>query len=211
MRKCLVQCLEASVCSISAVIIVQSLSCIWLLETPWTAACQASLSFTISWSLLKPGACPLSQWCHPTISPSVVPFSSCLQSFPGWGSFPMSHLSASRGQSIGASSSASVPPVNIQHWFPLILTGLISLQSKWLSRVFSNITVQKHHSLVLSFMVQFSHPYMTTGKTIALTKRTFVGKVISLLFNMLSRLFIAFLPRSKCLLISWLQSPSAGI
>ena len=183
MRKCLVQCLEASVCSISAVIIVQSLSCIWLLETPWTAACQASLSFTISWSLLKPGACPLSQWCHPTISPSVVPFSSCLQSFPGWGSFPMSHLSASRGQSIGASSSASVPPVNIQHWFPLILTGLISLQSKWLSRVFSNITVQKHHSLVLSFMVQFSHPYMTTGKTIDLTILTSVSKEMSLFFN----------------------------
>ena len=137
MRKCLVPCLEASMCSISVVITVQSLSRIWLLETPWTAACQASLSFTISWSLLKPGACPLSQWCHPTISPSVIPFSSCLQSFPVWGSFPMSHLSASRGQSIRASSSASVPPMNIQHWFPLGMTALISCSPRSLPQHYS--------------------------------------------------------------------------
>ena len=101
--------------------------------------------------------------------------------------------------------------MNIQDWFPLGLTGWISLQSKRLSRVFSNNTVQKHHSSVLSFMVQPSHPYMTTGKTIALTRWTFVGKVMSLLFSMLSRLLIAFLPRSKCLWISWLQLPSAVI
>ena len=88
-------------------------------------------------------SCPLSRWCHPTISSSVVPF-SCLQSIPAAGSFLMSQLFASGGQSIGASASASVPPMNIQGWFPLGLTGLISLQSKDLSRVFSNITVQKH-------------------------------------------------------------------
>ena len=86
-------------------------------------------------------SCPLSQWCHPTISSSFVPFSSCLQSLPASGSFPMSQLFASGDQSIGASASASVLPMNIQGWFPLGLTGLISLQSKGLSRVFSNTTV----------------------------------------------------------------------
>ena len=87
---------------------------------------------------------PLSQWCHPTISSSVIPFSSCLQSFPASGSFQMSQLFASGGQSIGVSASGSVLPVNIQDWFPLRWTGLISLQSKGLSGVFSNTTVQKH-------------------------------------------------------------------
>ena len=89
-------------------------------------------------------SCPLSQWCHPTISSSVLPFSSCLQSFPASGSFLMSWLFASGGQSIGASATATVLPMNIQGWFPLGWTGLISLQSKRLSRVFSNTTVQKH-------------------------------------------------------------------
>ena len=93
-------------------------------------------------------SCPLSQWYYP-ISSSVIPFSSCLQSYPVSGSFLMSWLFASRGQSIGASASASVLPMNIQDWFPLGLTGLISLQSKEFSRVFSNPTVQKH---------QFSSP-----------------------------------------------------
>ena len=120
----------------------------------------------------------------------------------------MSWLFTSGGQSMGASA-----PMNIQSLFPLGLTGLISLQSKGHSRVFSNTTVQKHQffSAQLYFIVQLSHPYMTTGKTIALIRRTFVGKVMSLLFNMLSRLVITFLPRSKHLLISWLQSPSAVI
>ena len=86
-------------------------------------------------------SCPWSQWCHPTISSSVIPFSSCFQSFPTSGSFPMSQFFASCGQNIGPSSSASVLPMNIQDWFPLELTGLISLQSKGLSRVFSNTTV----------------------------------------------------------------------
>ena len=93
-----------------------------------------------------PGACsnscPLSWWCHPTISSSVVPFSSCLQSFPASGSFPMSQFFTSGDQSIGVSASASVLPMNIQDWFPLGLTGLISLQSRGLSRVFSNTTVK---------------------------------------------------------------------
>jgi len=97
---------------------------------------------------LSPGvcsnSCPSSRWCHPTISSSVVPFSSCLQSFPESGSFLMNQVFASGGQSIGTSALTSVLPMNIQDWFPLGLTGWISLQSKGLSRVFSNTTVQKH-------------------------------------------------------------------
>ena len=89
-------------------------------------------------------SCPLSRWCHPTISSSIVRFSSCLESFPASGSFPMSQCFPSGGQRIGVFALASVLPMNIQDWFPLGLTGLISLQSKGLSRVFSNITVQKH-------------------------------------------------------------------
>ena len=98
--------------------------------------------------LPSPGACsnscPLSRWCHPTILSSVISLSSCLQSFPVSGSFLTSQLFASGGQSTGISASASFLPMNIQDWFPLGLTGLISLQSKGLSRVFSNTTVQKH-------------------------------------------------------------------
>ena len=97
-------------------------------------------------------SCPSSRWCHPTISSSVVPFSSCLQSFPASGSFPMSQFFSSGGQSIGASALASVPPMNIQDWFPLELTSWTSLLSKGLLRVFSNTTVQKHQSLALSFL-----------------------------------------------------------
>ena len=111
----------------------------------------------------------------------------------------MSQLFASGGLSIVA--SASVLPMNIQGLFPSGLTGLISLSSRRLSRVFCSITIQKHPSLAF-FMVQISHLYITTGKTIALTMWTFVSKVMSLLFYMLSR----FLSRSKHLLISWLQS-----
>ena len=160
-----------------------------------------------------PGACSnscsASWWCHPTISSSVVPFTSYLQTFTLSGSFPMSQFFASGGQSIGV--SASVLPMNIQDWSPLGWTGWISVQSKGLSRVF------QHHSSKASilwcsgfFMAQHSHPYMTTGKTIALTRWTFVVKVMSLLFTMLSRFVIVFLPRSKHLLISWLQVPPNG-
>ena len=93
---------------------------------------------------IYPNSCPLSWWCHPTISSSIVPFSSCLQSFPASVSFPMSGFFTSGGQRIGVSASASVLPMSIQDWFSLGLTGLFSLQSKGLSRVFSNTTVQKH-------------------------------------------------------------------
>ena len=93
---------------------------------------------------VHPNPCPLSQWCHPTISSSVFPFSSQLQSFPASGSFQMSKLFASGGQSIGVSASTSVLPMKIKNWSPLGWTGWISLQSKGLSRVFSNTTVQKH-------------------------------------------------------------------
>ena len=126
-------------------------------------------------------SCP-SRRCHPTISSSVLPFSFCLQSFPTSGSFPMSQFFAQGGQNIGVSVSTSVLPMNIQDWFPLGWTGWISLQSKGLSRVFSNIkaSVLRHSAF---FIVQLSHPYMTTGKTIALTRWTFVNKVMSLLFQ----------------------------
>ena len=125
----------------------------------------------------------------------------------------MSQLFASGGQSIRAPASPSVLPMNIQGLFPLRLTSLISLLSKELSRVSSNTTVQKASILRQStfFMVQSSHSYMTTGKNIALTQRTSVGKVISLLSNTLSRFVMAFLPRSKHLLISWLQLSCAVI
>ena len=119
---------------------VQSLHRVRLFVTPWTASRQASLSVTNPWSLLK--LMSMSWWCHLTISSSVVPFSSCLQSFPASESFPMSQFFASCGQSIGA--SASVLPMNTQDWSPLGWTDWISLLSKGLSRVFSNTKVQKH-------------------------------------------------------------------
>ena len=121
---------------------VQCLRHVWLLATAWTTAHQASLSITNSQSLLK--LCPLSQWCHPTISSSVIPFPSCLKSHLASGYFPMSQLFISSGQNVGASASGSVLPMNIQDWFSLGRAGWISLQSKGLSRGFSNTTVQKH-------------------------------------------------------------------
>ena len=143
-------------------------------------------------------SCPFSRWCHPTTSSSVIPFSSHLQSFPASGAFPMSQFFTSGGQSTGVSASASVLPMNVQDWFPLGGTGWISLQSKGLSRVFSN-TSSKSSILwcSASFIVQRSHPYRTTGKTIALTRSVFVHKEMSLLFNMLSRLVITFLSRTS--------------
>ena len=154
-----------------------------------------------------------SWWWHPTFSSSIVPFSSCLQSFPASGSFLMSQFFASGGQSIGILASASVLPMNTQD------SGLISFRMVWLDLLAVQGTLKslfQHHSSKVSilwcsafFIVQLSHPYMTTGKTIALTRQTFVCKVMSLFFNMLSRLVITVLPRSKHLLISWLQSPYA--
>ena len=133
----------SSACNIRLFIVVQLLNPIQFFVTPWTAEHRLPCPSP------SPGACsnscPLNQWCHPTISSSVTPFSSYLQSFPASGSFLMSQLFASGGQSIGASdsASASVLPMNIQEWFSLELTGLI-LQSKGLLSIFSNTTVQKH-------------------------------------------------------------------
>ena len=190
---------------------VQSLSCVRLFETPWTAAYQASLSITNSRSLPKlisiESVMPSNHFilCRPllflpSIFPSITVFSNesalCINQPKYW------------------SFSLSISPSN-EH------PGLISFRMDWLDLLAVRGTLKsllQHHSSKASilrraafFIVQLSHPYMTTGKTIALTRRTFVGKVISLLFNMLSRLVIAFLPRSKRLLISWLQSPSAVI
>ena len=143
---------------------------------------------------------PLSQWCHPAISSSIVPFSSCPQSLPASQSFPVSQLFVWGGQSIGVSASASVLPKNTQDQSPLEWTDWISLQSRN-SQESSPIPHFKNiNSSVLRFLikkVQLSYPYMTTGKTIALTRQTFVGKVMSLLLNMLSRLVITFLPRNR--------------
>ena len=151
-------------------------------------------------------SCPSSQWCHPTISSSVVPFSSCPQSFPASGSFPMSQFFASGGQIL--SFRFSISPSNEY-------SGQISFRMDWLDLFAVQGTLKsllKHHSSKASvlqcsafFMIKLSHPYMTTGekKPIALTIWTFVSKVISLLFNMLSRFVTPFLPRSKCPLISF--------
>ena len=162
---------------------------------------------------VHPNPCPLSQWCHPTISSSVAPFSSHLQSFPASGSFQMSQLIHIRWPKYW-SFSFNISPSS-EH------LGLISFRMDWLEFLAVQGTLKsllQYHSSKASilrgstfFIVQLSRPYMTTGKTVALTGQTFVDKVMSLLFNMLSTLVITFLPRSKRLLISWLQSPSAVI
>ena len=162
---------------------------------------------------VHPNPCPSSQWCHPTISSSIIPFFSCPQSFPASGSFQMSQLFTSGGSKY-CRFSFNISPSN-EH------PGLISFRMDLLDLLAVQGTLKsliQHHSSKTSilqcsafFIVQLSHPHMTTGKTIALTRWTFVDKVISLLFNMLSGLVITFLPRSKHLLISWLQSPSAVI
>ena len=160
------------------------ISRVWFFATLWMAAHQASLSN--SWSLLK--LMLLSQWCHPTISSTVIPFSSCLQSFPASGSFPMSRFFTSGAQSIGFSFSIS--PSNEY-------SGLISFRIYWFDLLAIQGTLKsllQYHSSKASilwhsafFIAQLSHPYMTTEKTIALTRQTFVDKVMSLVFNMLSR------------------------
>ena len=189
---------------------VQLLSCVWFFVTPWTAARQASLSITKSRSLLKlmsiEQVMPSNHLilCHlllpPSIFPSIRVFSNesvLRKRWPDYWSF-----------------SFSISPSNEY-------SGLISLRMDWLDLLAVQGTLKsllQHHSSKASilwcsafFRVQLSHLYMTTGKTIALSVRTFVGKVMSLLFNMLSRLVITFFPRSKHILISWLQSPSAVI
>ena len=178
--------------------------------TPWTAAYQASLSITTTPRAFS-NSCPLSQWCHPTISSSVVPSSAFRLSQHGClSNESVLHIRWPKYWSF----SFSISPSNEY-------SGLISFRIDWLDFLAVQRTLKsllQHHSSKAStlwrsafFMVQLSHPYMTTGKTIALTRQTFVSKVTSLLFNMLSSLVIAFLLRSKHLLISWLQSPSAVI
>ena len=190
---------------------VQSLSHAWLFATPWTAACQASVSITNSWSLLKPMSTESVMPSHhlilcrplllpPLTFPSIRVFSneSVLRiKWPRYWSF-----------------SFSISPSNEY-------SGLISFRMDWLDLLALQGTLKslvQHHSSKVSilphsafFIVQILHPYMTTGKTMALNRWTFINKVRSLFFNMLSRLVIAFLPRSQLLLISWLQSPSSVI
>ena len=143
-------------------------------------------------------SCPSSQWCHPAISSSVVPFSSCPQSLPASESFPMSQLFTWGGQNTGVSALASFLPKKSQGWSPSEWTGWILVVQGTLRSL-----LQHHNSkasilwLSAFFTVELSRPCMTTGKTIALTRWTFVGKVMSLLFNMLSRLVITFLPRNN--------------
>ena len=186
--------------------VIQSLSCVSLFATPKTVTCQASLFFTISWSLLKLMSleslmpsnhfvlyCPL--LLLPSTFPSIRVFSNESALGIRWPKY--------------WSFSISISPPNEY-------SGLISFRMDWLDLLAVQGTLKsllQHYSSKASivqcsafFMVQLSHPYMTTGKTIVLTRRTFVNKVMSLLFNMLPRLVIAFLPRSKCLLILWLQS-----
>ena len=140
-------------------------------------------------------SCPSGQWCHRTISFSVIPFSSCLQSFPESRSFPMNQLFASCGQSIETSASSSVLPINIQNWPVWSPCSPRDSQESSPAPHFKSISIS-----VFSFLYgQLLHPYMTTGKNRALTRWTFVSKVMSLFFNMLSRFVIAFLPRRKCL------------
>ena len=136
-------------------VVVQSLS---LSDSLWPCELQHS---RLSCPLLSPrvfsSSCPLSQWCHSTISSSVTPFSFCLQSFPATGSFPVNQLLAFRWQSIGASASALVLPMNVQGWFPLGLTGLISLLSKGLARVFSSTQLKSINSLTRNLLYGPTH------------------------------------------------------
>ena len=194
---------------IDAVAVIQLLSCIWLFATPWTIACQASLSFTISLSLLKlmfiESVMPSNHLilCRPllllpSVFPSIRIFSNKSALHIRWPKY----------------WSFSISPSNEY-------SGFISFRIDWFDLLAVRGTLKsllQHHCLKASilrrsafFMVQLSHPYMTTGKTIALTIWTFAGQVISLLLNTLSRFVIAFLPSSKRLLMSWLQSPSAVI
>ena len=142
--------------------VVQFISHVWLFSTPRTSACQPILSFPVSWILLKPMSTESVMPSNPLIL--CCPFSSCPQSFPAPGSFPMSHFT-SGGQSIGASPSASILPVNIQGWFPLGLTGLIAFLSKGPSRLLQlqslKASILQHSAF---FMVQLSHPYITNEK-----------------------------------------------
>ena len=164
-----------SICQVMRLSSAQSLSRIGLFASGLQ---HTRLSCSSPTPGLYSNSCPLSWWCHPTVSSSVDPFSSNLQYFPASGSFQIRKLFTSSGQSIGVSTSASVLPPNIQNWLPLGWTRCISLKAKGL------------------FIVQLSHPYMTTGKTTALTRWSFVGKVMSFLYNMLSG-FVKSFPKEQ--------------
>ena len=192
---------------------VQSFSHVQFFATPWTAAPQAFCPSPTP--RVYSNSYPSCRWCHLTISSSVIPFSSHLQSFPASGSFQMNHLFTPGGQSIRVSASASVLPMNIQDWlffffFRMDWLALLAFQKTQESSSTPQLEASIHWFSAF-YIVQLSHPYMTTGKAIALLRRNFVGKVMSLLLNMLSRLVTAFLPRSKHLLISWPHSPSEVI
>ena len=159
---------------------VQSLSHVWLFSTPWITArrfaCQSPTPGVHSESRAS------SQWCHPAISSTVIACSSCPQSLPESKSFPVSQLFTWGGHSTGVSALASFLPKKSQNWSPSERIGWISLQSKGLSRVFSNTTVQNHQFFGIQASSQFnSHPYMTTGKTIVLTRWTLLSQIMSLL------------------------------
>ena len=132
-------------CTKNAILVIAQFSSLVVSDSLWPQGLQHT-RFPCPWPTPRAcsNSCPLSRWCHPTISYSVIPFSFCPQSFPASGSFPVSQFFASGGQSIGASASASVLPINIQYWFHLGWTGCVSLQSKGLWRVFYSTTVQKH-------------------------------------------------------------------
>ena len=189
---------------------VRFLRDVWLFATPWTAVHQASLSITSSWHLLKltsiESVMPSNYLilCGPLLLPSIFP------SITDFSNESVLHITGPKYWSF----CFSIGPLNEY-------SGLISFRMDWLDRLAGQGTLKsllQHHSSKASilrrlvfFIVQLSHPYMTTGKTIALIRRNFVGKVMSLLFNMLFRLVITFLPMSKCLLISWVQPSSAVI
>ena len=246
----------ATISSVQSIRSVKS-NCLWPHELHLSRPPRPSPTHRV-----HPNSCPLSRRCHPTISSSAVPFSSCPQSFQASVSFPMSQIFASGGQSTGVSASASDLPMNTQDWsslgwlvgyhgsprdsqessptphFKSINSSVLSfLYSPTLTPILAAAAAAAKslqlcltpcdprdgslpgspvsgifHARVLEWLpLPSPHPYMTTGKTIALTRWTFVGKVMSLHFNMLSRLVITFLPRSKRLLISWLQPPSEVI
>ena len=189
---------------------VQSSSRVRLFVTPWTAACQASLSITNSQSLLKLMAIKLMMpFNHLFLSHPLLFLPSIFPSIRVFSKESLLHIRWPKYWNF----SLRISPLN-EH------SGLISFRSDWFDLDVQGTleSLLQHHNSKASILwrsailiVVLSHPYMTTGKTIALTRQTFVGRVMSLLFNMLSRLVIVFLPRSKCLLISWLQSSSAVI
>ena len=187
------------------------LSSVQLFVTPWTAACQASLSIINSWSLIKlmfiTSVMPSNYliFCHPLLLPPSI--------FPSIKVFSYDSVLPIRWPKYWNCSFSISPSNEYSEWISFRIDWLDLLAVQGILKSFL-----QHHSSKASilwcsafFIVQLSHPYMTTGKTIALTRQTFLGKVVSLLFNTLSRLVITFLPRSKRLLISWLQSPSAVI